>query len=156
MSTSEQGRTEAKTSAEKGAVFKSDTDQVEEASDVVTVTVTIPTPPPPFLQFPSVTVEEPATAVDVDAPQPSPPVKAAEEAAAIKVVVEHTSDGAHAAEQAPVSLLPTHVPAERPGHLHPSQHLLPLQSVDNIFKSYCFLDLSLQPFFLPSCHRQEE
>ena len=46
MSTSEQGRTEAKTSAEKGAVFKSDTDQVEEASDVVTVTVTIPTPPP--------------------------------------------------------------------------------------------------------------
>ena len=96
--------------------------------------------PPPSLQFPLVTVEEPTAAVDVDAPQPSPPVKAAEEAAAIKVVVEHTSDGAHAAEQAPVALLPPHVPAERLGHhLHPSQHLLPLQSVNNIFKSYCFL-----------------
>ena len=122
----EQTRTEAKTSAEKGGVSKSDTEQVEEASDIDIVAETIPVPPLPP-KFPSVTAEEPVAAVGVEAPpEPSPPVKAAEEAAAIVIIVDKTSGGAHAAEQALVALLPPHVTAERPGHrLHPSQHLLP-------------------------------
>ena len=129
---------------------KSDTEQVEEASDVDIVAETIPAPPLPP-KFPSLTVEEPATAVVFEAPpKPSPPVKAAEEAAAIVVVADQSSGGAHAAEYAFVRLLPPHVPAEQPGHhLHPSQHLLPQQSVDQLLKSFCFQVSSLPPY-LPS------
>ena len=95
---------------------------------------------PPLLSQPvmeeEALVAEQASELVADAIDPLPPV----------LPVEQPGQYPHPS----VPKLPPHLPAELAGHHpHPSRHLLPLQPVDQILKSFSFQVPSLQPS-LPS------
>ena len=110
--------------------------------------VVAPTIPPPLSQ-PEMVAEYAADTMDVVARQAAP---IAEQVTATTESLPHLLPVQQPGQYPPPSVfnLSSHLSVKQAAHHpHPSQHLLPLQPVRQLFKSFCFKVSSLQPS-LPS------